>query len=93
VPWLVTWDDHEVDNNYAGTRSESLDPNFARRRAAAYRAYFEHMPLRRRARPQPTRMVLRSRRDWGQLARLHVLDGPSAAPRRRAPHRGEAAGR
>ena len=93
VPWLVTWDDHEVDNNYAGTRSESLDPDFARRRAAAYRAYFEHMPLRRRARPQPTRMVLRSRRDWGQLARLHVLDGrqrrtPQACPR---PGRGGAA--
>jgi alkaline phosphatase D len=93
VPWLVTWDDHEVDNNYAGTRSESLDPDFARRRAAAYRAYFEHMPLRRRARPQPTRMVLRSRRDWGQLARLHVLDGrqrrtPQACP---PPGRGGAA--
>ena len=50
VPWLVTWDDHEVDNNYAGTRSESLDPDFGRRRAAAYQAYFEHMPLRERAR-------------------------------------------
>ena len=28
VPWLVTWDDHEVDNNYAGTRDEALDPDF-----------------------------------------------------------------
>lgn len=34
VPWLLTWDDHEVDNDYAGLRSESLDPEFARRRAA-----------------------------------------------------------
>jgi alkaline phosphatase D len=85
VPWLVTWDDHEVDNNYAGTRSESLDPDFRRRRAAAYRAYFEHMPLRQRARPTEARMVLRSRRDWGRLARLHLLDGrqrrtPQACP-------------
>jgi alkaline phosphatase D len=85
VPWLVTWDDHEVDNNYAGTRSESLDPAFGRRRAAAYRAYFEHMPLRQRARPTESRMVLRSRRDWGRLARLHLLDGrqrrtPQACP-------------
>ena len=75
VPWLVTWDDHEVDNNYAGARSESLDPAFRRRRAAAYQAYFEHMPLRERARPTATRMVLRSRHDWGRLARFHMLDG------------------
>ena len=93
VPWLVTWDDHEVDNNYAGTRSESLDPDFRRRRAAAYRAYFEHMPLRRRARPGESGMVLRSRRDWGRLARLHLLDGrqrrtPQACP---PPGRGGAA--
>jgi alkaline phosphatase D len=86
VPWLVTWDDHEVDNNYAGTRSESLDPDFGRRRAAAYQAYFEHMPLRERARPTPSRMVLRSRHNWGRLARFHVLDGrqrrtPQACPR------------
>ena len=93
VPWLVTWDDHEVDNNYAGVRSESLDPEFGRRRSAAYRAYFEHMPLRQRARPRESSMVLRSRCDWGRLARLHVLDGrqrrtPQACP---PPGRGGAA--
>jgi alkaline phosphatase D len=87
VPWVLTWDDHEVDNNYAGTQSESLDPEFPRRRAAAYRAYYEHMPLRRRARPRSSGMVLRSRRDWGRLARLHLLDGrqrrtPQACPPR-----------
>jgi len=86
VPWLVTWDDHEVDNDYAGTRSESLDPDFPRRRAAAYHAYFEHMPLREIARPTASRMVLRSRHSWGRLARFHVLDGrqrrtPQACPR------------
>jgi alkaline phosphatase D len=86
VPWLLTWDDHEVDNDYAGTRSESLDPEFGRRRAAAYRAYFEHMPLRELARPSPSRMILRSRHNWGRLARFHVLDGrqrrtPQACPR------------
>ena len=58
----------------------------ARRRAAAYQAYFEHMPLRERARPTPARMVLRSRHDWGRLARFHLLDGrqrrtPQACPR------------
>jgi alkaline phosphatase D len=85
VPWLVTWDDHEVENDYAGLRSESLDPDFGRRRAAAYRAYFEHMPLPEVARPTPARMILRSRHNWGRLARFHVLDGrqrrtPQACP-------------
>jgi alkaline phosphatase D len=85
VPWLVTWDDHEVDNNYARLRSETLDPDFARRRAAAYRAYYEHMPLRSRARPRADGVILRSRHDVGALARFHLLDGrqrrtPQACP-------------
>src|SRR5215217_7820140 len=75
VPWLVTWDDHEVDNNYAATRDEALDPDFRSRRTAAYQAYFEHMPLRKRARPTRSGVVLRARHDFGQLARFHVLDG------------------
>ena len=87
VPWLVTWDDHEVDNNYAGTRDEALDPDFRTRRAAAYQAYYEHMPLRRQARPIGSGIVLRARHDFGRLARFHVLDGrqhrtPQACPRR-----------
>jgi alkaline phosphatase D len=75
VPWLVTWDDHEVDNDYAADRSEDLDPDFLRRRAAAYQAYFEHMPLRESARPRGPDMRLHHRCDWGTLARLHLLDG------------------
>ncbi len=48
-PWIVTPDDHEVDNNYANAVSEHDDPTdwFLARRAAAYQAYYEHMPLRR----------------------------------------------
>jgi alkaline phosphatase D len=75
VPWLVTWDDHEVDNDYADNRAEDLDPDFLRRRAAAYQAYFEHMPLREAARPRGPDMRLHQRCDWGALARLHILDG------------------
>jgi alkaline phosphatase D len=46
-PWLVTWDDHEVQNDYANDRSQHLDAPalFLERRAAAYRAYYEHLPL------------------------------------------------
>ena len=73
-PWLVTWDDHEVDNDYADGRSEDLDPNFLVRRAAAYQAYWEHMPLRRSALPNGPHMQLYGRHDFGGLARFHVLD-------------------
>lgn len=88
-PWVVTWDDHEVLNDYAGLANrEGLPPAlFAPRRAAAYQAYFEHMPIRPslwrgRAAPQLYRSV-----DWADLASLSVLDTrqyrsapPCAAP-------------
>ncbi len=48
-PWLVTWDDHEVQNDYAGLTPGDSGPavaDFAQRRAQAYQAYYEHMPLR-----------------------------------------------
>jgi alkaline phosphatase D len=50
-PWLVTWDDHEVQNDYAGlhepaTAGRRPVADFAARRAAAYQAFYEHMPLR-----------------------------------------------
>lgn len=63
APWIVTWDDHEVANDYAGDVDERLAPDFAVRRAAAYQAFYEHMPLR-----------MFQRYDWGRLARFHLLD-------------------
>ncbi len=75
-PWLVTWDDHEVSNDYADDRSETLHPRewFLKRRAAAYRAYFEHMPLRRQMVPFGPEMRLYYRAAFGDLAQFHVLD-------------------
>jgi alkaline phosphatase D len=70
----VTWDDHEVANDYAALRDERLSPVFARRRAAAYQAFYEHMPLRL---PPPRSFAsvrMFQRHDWGRLARFHVLD-------------------
>jgi alkaline phosphatase D len=86
VPWVVTWDDHEVDNDYAGDQSEDLDPAFLQRRSAGYQAFFEHMPLRAAARPRGADMKLYARYDIGRLARLHLLDGrqyrsPQVCPR------------
>ncbi|RSZ59565.1 alkaline phosphatase [Massilia atriviolacea] len=76
APWIVTWDDHEVGNDYAADRDERLAADFALRRAAAYQAFYEHMPLRLAlARPGDYgAMRMYQRYDWGRLARFHVLD-------------------
>ena len=76
-PWLVTWDDHELDNNCAGDISEEKDVEsraFLARRANAYQAYYEHMPLRRRSIPAGPNMELFRRVRFGQLAEFNVLD-------------------
>ena len=74
APWIVTWDDHEVDNDYAGDQSEELDPDFLVRRAAAYQVYYEHMPLARRALPRGPDMQLYDSYEFGDLATFFVLD-------------------
>lgn len=76
APWLVTWDDHEVQNDYADDRSQMLDEPaaFLARRAAAYQAYYEHMPLPAWARPRGAAMRLHTRVAFGDLALFHVLD-------------------
>lgn len=74
APWLVTWDDHEVDNDYAGLTSEHLDPDFVARRAAAYRAYYEHMPLERSMLPRDADMRIYGAYTFGRLAQFHMLD-------------------
>lgn len=76
-PWLVTWDDHEFDNNYADLVSEQdgVSPEeFLARRMNAYQAYYEFMPLRRRSFPQGPHMTLYRRCQFGRLANFHVLD-------------------
>ena len=76
APWLVVWDDHEVDNNYADDVADRAveRPGFLDRRAAAYRAYYENMPLRRRSVPAGPDLDLYRRSTWGDLATLHMLD-------------------
>ena len=76
-PWFVTWDDHEVENNYAAGISErnGVDPaKFLIQRANAYQAYYEMMPLRRRSMPQGPDMQLYRRASFGRLADFLVLD-------------------
>ncbi|MCA8995663.1 MAG: alkaline phosphatase D family protein [Planctomycetaceae bacterium] len=76
-PWILTWDDHEFDNNYANLVSEEdgVSPEeFLTRRSNAYQAYYEFMPLRRRSFPQGPSMTLYRGCPWGRLANFHVLD-------------------
>jgi len=75
-PWLVTWDDHEVDNNYAGELSEKLDDPavFLQRRANAYKAYYEHMQLRRVHLPHGPHLPLYRNVSYGSLVRFSMLD-------------------
>jgi alkaline phosphatase D len=74
APWLVVWDDHELDNNWADESPEHPQPDFLARRAAAFQAYYENMPLRRAAAPQGIDMRLYRRVDWGDLASFFLLD-------------------
>jgi alkaline phosphatase D len=76
-PWMVTWDDHEVDNNYANDTSEleGVAPaDFLGRRAAAYQAYYEMMPLRKTSLPSGPNMQLYRKLAYGTLAEFLVLD-------------------
>ena len=74
APWLVIWDDHEVDNNWADEVPENSQPGFRARRAAALQAYSENMPLRRSSMPRGIDMQLYRRVQWGSLVTFHLLD-------------------
>ncbi|MGW4461724.1 alkaline phosphatase D family protein [Micromonospora sp. NPDC004704] len=74
APWLVVFDDHEVENNWADDVPEAPDPEFPARRAAAFQAYYENMPLRRTSIPRGIDMQLYRRVQWGRLATFHMLD-------------------
>jgi alkaline phosphatase D len=89
-PWIVTWDDHEVDNDYADDRQEDGTPpeEFLLRRAAAYRAYYEHMPLPARMRPSGPAMQVYTSLEWGSLTSFQLLDSrqyrsPQACPKKK----------
>ncbi|GAA1584228.1 alkaline phosphatase D family protein [Kribbella sancticallisti] len=75
APWVVVWDDHELENNYADEiPSPAGQAGFLERRAAAYRAYYEMMPLRRSSIPSGIDMQIYRRIQWGRLAAFHMLD-------------------
>lgn len=76
APWVVTWDDHEVDNNYAAqiAEDEQTPEQFLQRRASAYQAYYEFMPIRLPVGRQGPDMPIHRRLRFGNLMEMHVLD-------------------
>jgi alkaline phosphatase D len=78
APWFVIWDDHEVENNYAGlTPQDPADaPTFAARRFAAYEAWWEHQPVRLDPPVGPDQEYRIYREvQWGKLIGMALLDG------------------
>ncbi|MEO0759650.1 MAG: alkaline phosphatase [Cyanobacteria bacterium J06648_16] len=75
-PWTFTWDDHEVDNNYADfiPEDDQSARDFAVRRAVAYQAYYEHLPLRKPSMPRGAFLQLYRRLSFGDLVTFNVLD-------------------
>ncbi len=94
VPAIVTWDDHEVQNDYADKWSEYFDDpaQFLLRRAAAYQAFYEHMPVRPIvSHPEGPRMRVYDRFAFGDLIEISLLDGRQYRSREacyRAPNKG-----
>ncbi len=88
APWFAIWDDHEVANDYAGTTpGRQEDPAiFMARRAAAYQAWYEHLPVPPVMAPRGGTMRIYWRAQLGRLATLHLLDqrqyrSPEACPK------------
>lgn len=87
-PWLLTWDDHEVQNDYAALHAGNGTPlvgtvsDFPARRAAAYQAWYEHMPVRASVLAQGlgglargAEMRIYQQVPYGRLASIYLLDG------------------
>lgn len=80
-PWLITWDDHEVENDYAGELSTVGTADFMAQRRAAYQAFYEFMPIRRNtwlhglaSMEAGESLRIHQRVDFGRLASIHLLD-------------------
>ncbi len=75
-PWILTWDDHEVQDNYANDIPKDNQPHdaFMERRANAYQAYYEHMPMRISSLPHGSKMQMYRRVSFGGLVQFAVLD-------------------
>lgn len=74
-PWMVTWDDHEVVNDYAGNSSQYGDGDVTALRLAAYQAWYEHQPVRMDVTRGFASPKIYRRAHWGRLAQFDLIDG------------------
>ena len=74
--FAASFDDHEVDNNFAGDidENDTAPEVFRLRRLAAMQAWYEHMPVRKAQFPTLSGLTAFRRLDYGRLLRMHVLD-------------------
>lgn len=73
-PIAAVWDDHEITNDATATGAQNHQRNegsYADRVAAASKAYFDWMPIRR---PDPNAVRLYRALDWGDLAKIILID-------------------
>lgn len=74
-PLCVVWDDHELTNDTSREGAQNHQPDtegsFTDRMAAASKAYFDWMPIRR---PEQRGVRLHRALDWGDLAHIVLLD-------------------
>src|SRR5207302_358584 len=74
--FVMSYDDHEVENDWAGDTNEKKAPPelFVLRRAAAFQAWYEHLPLRRAQLPRGPDILAYRRFAVGDLLSMNVLD-------------------
>ena len=89
APFVMSYDDHEVDNDWAGDTTEDNTPPelFRLRRAAAFQAWYEHLPVRRTQMPRGFDALTYRRFTVGRLLTVNVLDtrlfrSPQACPQK-----------
>jgi alkaline phosphatase D len=73
-PIAAVWDDHEIANDAASAGAQNHQRNegaYADRVAAAAKAYFDWMPIRR---PEASGVRVYRSLDWGDLARVLLID-------------------
>jgi alkaline phosphatase D len=73
-PIAAVWDDHEIANDASATGAQNHQQSegaYADRVAAATKAYFDWMPIRR---PETSSVRVYRSLDWGDLARVLLID-------------------
>lgn len=82
APSLITWDDHEVFNDYGNLLSATFSSvpefpspaQFKLRRAAAYQAFYEHMPVTPARQPRDAQLRIYDQFLFGNLLQIFMTD-------------------